>query len=561
MIRLRPFPFSVAAAALALALVSGGLPGSGPALAREGGEAAVTAKRHREIPLTPGTPPMGQQPRIPRDPGLTARATAVNVLYTNDIHSRIDPFPADFYNKHYAGKGGFARLAAAIRREKAADPATIAVDSGDYLQGTPYFNFYKGEAELKLMDAAGFDAITVGNHEFDNGVAGFKKVMPLYRGTLVTTNLTFGDGVGQRYAVKQVGGVRVGLFALITEVNGLVAASAFKGAQYYDPILSARAAVARLREEADVIVMLSHVGTKLHHGKSSPEAADHDGTPVSDEDIATAVPGIDVIISGHTHIKVDPPMVVGKTHIVSTGMGGAYLGKVRLTVAGGRVAEVHHALLPMDRQVPADRGVEAIIAPYRAPMERTLSTVIGEATAAFDKYRPESAECGVNNLVADAMLAGARQVDPGVDFAVASSGTPRAAINPGPITMEDVFYALPFDNEIVIQEVSGQTAIEMLTLQRRANDHVRHAIANATYVLTRNAGPIAEVRIGGRPIDPRKTYKVAVNDYMAEGSSGFSMLTSAEKRSTHVLQRDALVELIKARGRLAPEVGRIQVTD
>ncbi len=558
MSRFRHLPFSAVTAALAIAAYGCGLPAMGPALARDGGEVGASARSHREIPLSPGAPKMGQQPRLPRDAGLGDHTAAVNVLYTNDIHSRVDPFPADFYNARYAGKGGFARLAAAIRREKASDPATIAVDSGDYLQGTPYFNFYKGEAEMKLMNAAGFDAITVGNHEFDNGVTGFKKVMPHFHGSLITTNLTFGEGIGQRYAVKKVGAVRVGMFALITEVNGLVAASAFKGAKYYDPILSARAAVAKLRDEADVIVMLSHVGTKLNHGAGNAEADGHEAAPLSDEDIASAVPGIDVIISGHTHIQVDPPKVVGKTHIVSTGMGGAYLGKVRLTLAGGQVAGVQNTLIPMDQQVPQDRGVEAIIAPYRAPMVRTLNTVIGEATAVFDKYRPENAECGVNNLVADAMLYGARKVDAGVDFAVASSGTPRAAINAGPITMEDVFYALPFDNEIVIQEVSGKTAIEMLTLQRRPNDHVRHAVANATYVLTRNAGPIADVRIGGQPLDPARTYKVAVNDYMSEGSSGFSMLTSAPKRPTKVLQRDALVELIKSSKRLGPAVGRIK---
>ena len=558
MSRFHRLPARVLPTLLAAAVCGGGLPAMGPAVARAGGDVHAHGAAHREIPLTPGAPKMGQQPRFPRAARLEG-AASVNVLYTNDIHSRIDPFPADFYNARYAGKGGFARLTAAIRREKAADPATIAVDSGDYLQGTPYFNFYKGEAEMKLMDAAGFDAITVGNHEFDNGVAGFKKVMPHYKGALVTTNLTFGEGVGQRYAVKQVGGVRVGIFALITEVNGLVAASSFKGAKYYDPILSAKAAVAKLREEADVVVMLSHIGTKLHAGKTSTEAADHDGAPLSDEDVATAVPGIDVIISGHTHIQVDPPKVVGKTHIVSTGMGGAYLGKVRLELRGGQVAGVRNTLIPMDQGVPQDRGVESLIAPYRAPMVRTLDTVIGEATAAFDKYRPETAECGVNNLVADAMLFGARSVDAKVDFAVASSGTPRATINAGPISMEDVFYALPFDNEIMIQEVSGKTAIAMLTLQRRPNDHVRHAVAGATYTLTRNAGPIADVRIGGQPVDPARTYKVAVNDYMAEGSSGFTMLSKLPARATKVLQRDALVELIKSRRRISPELGRIKL--
>lgn len=160
-----------------------------------------------------------------------------------------------------------------------------------------------------------------------------------------------------------------------------------------------------------MIVILSHIGTKLTHGKPGTEAGDHDGAPISDEDVAAAVPGIDVIISGHTHIQVDPPKVVGKTQIVSTGMGGAYLGKLRLELAGGAVRTVKNSLIPIDTGVPAQASIEAMIAPYRAPMLKTLDTVIGEATGVFDKYKPETPECGVNNLIADAMLAGARSVE------------------------------------------------------------------------------------------------------------------------------------------------------
>lgn len=538
----------------------------------------------REIPLTPGIPALGQQPVIPRDPALDG-VVNFNLLYTNDIHSRVDPFPKNFYYAFYSGKGGFGRIATAIHDFKARNPNTLAVDSGDYLQGTPYFNFFKGETEMRLMDAAGFDAITVGNHEFDNGVTQLQQVMPHYKGTVITTNMTFDQNIGVRYAVKKVGPVRVGMFALITEVNGLVGAPNFQGAKYYDPIKVAQAAVAKLRKEADVVVVLSHMGTtppwseegEAMRRSGDPEAianADHadDHAPdadtkeeelITDELLAQRVPGIDVIVSGHTHVMIKRPQVVknrfGATHIISSGMGGGYLGQANITLDKGRVAKVANAMLPLTEAVPASAPIESIIAPYREVVNRTIKEEIGESTGVFKRYGTNDVESSLNNLIADACLAAARSIKPEVSFAVMSSGTPRNPLPIGKLKVEDCFYALPFDNRIVLMQVTGAKALEMLTIQRRPTDHKRHSIAGASYTLLKNAGPIEDARINGQPIDPNANYWVAVNDYMADGSSGFVMLPGSPRVNTDVLQRDALINYIRARRTVTPEVGRIKV--
>ena len=140
-----------------------------------------------------------------------------------------------------------------------------------------------------------------------------------------------------------------------------------------------------------------------------------------------------------------------------------------------------------------------------------------------------------------------------------SSGTPRNHIMPGTVTVEDVFYALPFDNKIDIVTVNGQQALEMLTVQRRPTDNKRHAISNVTYTLTKNFGPIKDVMIAGKPLDLNATYVVAVNDYMAEGSSGFTMLPGNPRVQTGVLQRDALIDFIKFQKVITPDVGRIKI--
>lgn len=537
----------------------------------------------REIPLSPGVPNLGQQPLLPRDPAMDGLVN-FNLLYTNDIHSRVDPFPKNFYYAFYSGKGGFGRIATAIQGFKARNPNTLAVDSGDYLQGTPYFNFFKGETEMKLMDAAGFDAITVGNHEFDNGVQQLHQVLPHYKGTIVTTNMTFDRDIGVRYTVKKAGNVRVGMFALITEVNGLVAAPNFTGAKYYDPVKVAQAAVAKLRKEADVVVVLSHMGTtppwseetEAMRRSGNPEAianADHaddhaaegdkDEAPITDEQLAKLVPGIDVIVSGHTHVMIKKPQVVrhrtGATYIVSSGMGGGYLGQANVTLDKGRVVKVNNAMIPLTEAVPASQPIENLIAPYREVVNRTIKEEIGDATGVFKRYGTNDVESSLNNLIADACLAAAKSIKPEVSFAVMSSGTPRNPLPVGRLKVEDCFYALPFDNRIVLMQVSGKTAIEMLTIQRRPTDHKRHSIAGASYTLLKNAGPIEDARINGQPIDPNAQYWVAVNDYMADGSSGFTMLPGNTRVNTEILQRDALINYIRAKRTVSPEIGRIKV--
>lgn len=572
----RIFAGSLGAMILASAVVGcgNGLNFGGKGRIPAGFEAQGVTKR--EIPVTAGVPSMGQQPLIARDAALDG-VVNFNLLYTNDIHSRIDPFPKNFYYAFYSGKGGFGRIGGVIHDFKAKNPATLAVDSGDYLQGTPYFNFFKGETEMRLMDAAGFDAITVGNHEFDNGVQQLQKVLPLYKGTMITTNMVFDHDMGVRYSVKKIGAVRVGMFSLITEVNGLVSTPNFQGAKYYDPIKVAAAAVAKLRKESDVVVMLSHMGTTppwSEEGEKSADletatnaalAHDHEVEPemITDEILAKRVPGIDVIVSGHTHVMIKRPVQIrnksGSTYIISSGMGGGYLGQANITLDKGRVAKVANNMIPLTESVPVSASIEQMIAPYREVVNRTIKEQIGESTGVFKRYSANNAESALNNLVADACLAAAQKIKPEVSFSVVSSGTPRNPLPAGKILVEDCFYALPFDNKIVINKVTGKQALEMLTIQRRATDHKRHAISNVTYTLTVNNGPIENVLIAGKPVDPNATYWVAVNDYMADGSSGFTMLPSVPRVNTDVLQRDALIDFIRANKIVKPEVGRIKV--
>jgi 5'-nucleotidase len=517
------------------------------------------------IPTSPGTPDFGHQPPIAPDPAITGKRVPLTLLYTSDIHSRVDPFPTAFYHQTYAGKGGLARIATLARQQKQQSPNALLLDSGDYLQGSPYFNFFKGEVELQALNRMQYDAVTIGNHEFDNGVAPLRQALSFFKGPIVTSNVTFSPNIGQRYAVLKAGPLRVGVFGLLTEVNGLITPPAFQTAQYYDPVKVARQAVAQLSKEADVIVCISHVG--IVPPWSDDEAVgnepDPKAPPVTDEQIARDVPGIDVILSGHTHAQVKRPLVIKSgaesTLIVAPGYGGGFLGKMNLTLQDGRVVESANNLLPLDQRVAPAGDIESLIAPYRAKMDQTLKRPIGTAVAAFGRYGAKDYESGLNNLIADAAVSTARKADPEVAFGMSSSGTPRNFILQGPITVEDVYYALPFDNKLVIVEAKGQVVLDMLTVQRRLTDNKRHAVSNVTYTLNPTTHQISNVMIDGKPFDASRTYKVAVNDYMAEGASGFTMLPGLKRRNLDVLQRDALIAHIEKTGTLIPQLGRITV--
>ncbi|MFN3430623.1 MAG: bifunctional metallophosphatase/5'-nucleotidase, partial [Candidatus Sericytochromatia bacterium] len=389
--------------------------------------------------------------------------------------------------------------------------------------------------------------------------------LPFYKGSLITTNMTFAPEVAQRYTVKKIGNVRVGMFALITEVNGLVSAPNFKGARYYDPVKVAEAAVAKLKKECDVIVLLSHVGTVPPYAEEGSDDHEVEEEQITDEKIAQRVPGIDVIVSGHTHVMIKTPKIIrnkatgAKTFIVSSGMGGGFLGKADLTLEKGKVTYLNNEMIPLTASVPNAPDIEQMVSPFRSKMDATIKVDIGEAKGTFKRYGTKDTESTLNNLIADATLWAARSKNPKVDFAVMSSGTPRNHIMAGPISVEDVFYALPFDNKIDIVTVNGKQALEMLTVQRRPTDNKRHSIAGVTYTLLKNFGPIKDVMIGGEPLDLNKTYVVAVNDYMAEGSSGFTMLPGNPRLQTGILQRDALIQYIKTQKVLTPDTGRIKL--
>lgn len=255
-----------------------------------------------------------------RDP-----AVQLTILHTNDVHSRIDPFPMD--GSRNQGMGGVARRAALIKKIRAEQPNVLLLDAGDIFQGTPYFNLYGGELEFTIMSQMGYDAATMGNHDFDNSIAGFVKQLPHADFPFLVSNYDFSNtelkGKTQPYKVFKKGGIKIGVFGVCIELEGLVNKKNYLETVYLDPIPKANEIASLLKNElhCDLVVCLSHLGYKYKENK------------VSDQILAKSTRNIDLIIGGHTHTFMKEPESVmnldGKvTTINQVGFAGINLGRL-----------------------------------------------------------------------------------------------------------------------------------------------------------------------------------------------------------------------------------------
>jgi 5'-nucleotidase len=272
--------------------------------------------------------------------------TVITILHTNDTHSQIDPMPSN--DPTYPGKGGVARRATLVKRVRKENPNTLVIDAGDAFQGTPYFNFYKGEVEYKAMSAIGYDVGTLGNHEFDNGVAALAQALKFATFDIVSANYNVTgtplEGKIKQYVIRELGGVRIGMFGLGVSPVALITPENFQGVTYLDPVEVSRNVVKTLREKerCQLVIAMSHLGyyEKPREGQ------------IGDSQVAERVDGIDFIASGHSHIFMEKPVLVkqpggGQTMIFQVGKSGIYVGRVDFTIRAEKVVAATARLLDL----------------------------------------------------------------------------------------------------------------------------------------------------------------------------------------------------------------------
>lgn len=385
----------------------------------------------------------------------------VDVVFTHDTHSHLNSFRT-VEDGESAQMGGFARIKTIIDEKKAESPEALVLDGGDFSMGTLFQTVFEEEAsELRVMGMMGYDATTLGNHEFDYRSQGLANMLETAKDSgdpvpaLLVCNVdwsemneerqllkdAFGDYGMQDYMMVERDGVNIAILGVFG-IDALACAPTC-ALEFQDPIEAVKETVAEIQEneDADMIICLSHCGTSEIEGKSE------------DEELAQAVPELDLIISGHSHTLLEEPIVYGDTVIVSAGEYGSHVGEVSFTEKdNGRWTVSSYEIVPVDMSVPADEETQALIdsfeesidSAYLAQFGLTADQVLCENDYTFsplDDLYDVHTEHNLGDIISDAYVYSAEQVLDGeeVDVAVVPSGTIRDTYVPGEITVTDVF--------------------------------------------------------------------------------------------------------------------------
>ncbi|UWQ20940.1 bifunctional UDP-sugar hydrolase/5'-nucleotidase [Jannaschia sp. W003] len=468
--------------------------------------------------------------------GMAQAEFAMTILHTNDFHARFEPISK--YDGPCAAEdneagecfGGTARLVNAVRDAKArAGENVLLVDGGDQFQGTLFYTQYKGAMSAEMMNMLGYDAMTVGNHEFDDGPEVLREFaetieFPILMSNGDVTNEPLLSDVIEKSTVVEVGGEKVGLIGLTPQDTDELA-SPGPNVTFSDPSEAVQAEVDRLAEEGvNKIVVLSHSGYE------------------TDKTVAENTTGVDVIVGGHTNTLLGDmegaegpyPTMVGDTAIVQAYAYGKFLGELNVRFDDdGNVVEAAGQPLLIDAAVAEDEATVTRIRELAEPLEEIRNRVVATTAAPIggDREFCRAQECEMGSLIADAMLDRVR--DQGIDVAIQNGGGIRASIDAGEVTMGEVLTVLPFQNTLSTFRVDGATlkaALENGVSQVEEGAGRFAQVAGMTYSFDATAEPgsrITEVMIGGEPLDESATYGVVSNNYVRNGGDGYAMFVDA----------------------------------
>ncbi|MDQ2089918.1 bifunctional metallophosphatase/5'-nucleotidase [Marimonas arenosa] len=468
--------------------------------------------------------------------GAAAADYTLTILHTNDFHARFEPVSK--YDSgcgaedNAEGKcfGGTARLVTAIADARQRSNNAILVDGGDQFQGTLFYTYYKGKMAAEMMNKLGYDAMTVGNHEFDDGPEVLRGFMDAVSFPVLMSNADVSreellKGALQKSTVIERGGEKLGLIGLTPQDTDELA-SPGPNIIFTDPVDAVQAEVDKLTEMGvNKIIVLSHSGYGV------------------DQRVAANTTGVDVIVGGHSNTFLSNtsdraegpyPTMVGNTAIVAAYAYGKFLGELNVTFNdAGEIVEAKGEPLIMDASVAEDAPTKERIAELAVPLEEIRQKVVAETAEAIDgaKGSCRAGECAMGNLVADAMLDRVREQ--GIEIAIQNGGGLRASIDAGPVTMGEVLTVLPFQNTLSTFQVKG--GVLLAALENGVSQFEDGAgrfpqVSGMTFAFdpSKPAGErVSEVMVGGTPLDPEKVYGVVSNNYVRTGGDGYKMFRDA----------------------------------
>lgn len=443
--------------------------------------------------------------------GALAEELKLGILHTNDHHGHLLPFKAH----GEPGHGGVAKRRVALQRARA-DTAYywLTLDAGDVMQGTPLSNLLTGFLDFECMNQMGYDAMCLGNHEFDFGYE-------LIRGRMTDANFPMlccnvvdkerGTPIAEPYVILRRGDYRIGVIGLTTEtLLGETIPKLKDSVRVYPALPVVKQLAGYLRSiGCDIVIALSHQGFNR------------------DLELAAQVPDLDVIVGGHSHTYLEAPQRVaadnpsGCVIVTQNGQWGENLGVLKLDFTRAdatqrfALTDLQNVYEPMSPDKPEDDGLKAFIADYNARFEAEMNKVVCESLMDFSVADVRTAENALANMVADALRAAT-----GADAALFNGGNFRAGIDAGPVTFGELYELMPYDNFLMKVKLSGEQLLEALAAG--GSQYGDGGFPQVSGLRLRYLdGKLMEASLGGAPLDPAREYTLLITDFVGSGGDGY----------------------------------------
>lgn len=501
----------------------------------------------------------------------------LDIMFSNDVHGGIDRAQATFMNPEFppqlGGGGSAATLIKQVRALENDSRSSLLLDAGDFFQGRPVGTITEGRAVMEYMNAIGYDAMTIGNHEFDimqkNLIETLKLAQfPILTCNVIDTRTNEIPAYARPYIVVERLGVRIGIVGFTTtDTEKMSFPEHIKNIKF----LSEKEAVAkwvkivREKENVDLVFVLGHAGLPYDVVPTYLSRYDAQGTPLSEEryavwgydaqEIAREVEGIDLFIGGHMHKGIPKPWIdpVTGTMVIQGYAYGSNLGWITLdidpatkTISGYEspaIREGSMITLFEDQFIP-DEEIGDMIGEQVAIAEKGMDEIVGSAGVYLSRTNVD-AQSLMGNTIVDAMRESA-----GADFAFMNLGGVRADIKSGPVTYRNVFDVMPFDNMVVSFKCSGEFLRRVIETRIEGGRHGM-IVSGGKVVYSKkqkNFERVTSLQIAGKPWDPNRIYTVATTDFLMQGNAGLNLLIQVPENDITYLQvnlRDAIVTYFK----------------
>jgi len=440
-----------------------------------------------------------------------AAEKALRILHVNDFHGFAEPY------KPYGSDemlGGMAWLASTVEELRSEKP-TLLLSAGDMIQGNNWANLFQGESVIELMNAMKFDAMVTGNHEFDFGRDVLRNRIAQAKFPLLAANVEGIEGL-KPYLLKEINGIKIAVIGVVTDETPLTTHPRnVIGLKFIAPEEALNRYVSELRPKVDLIIVLSHLGHNV------------------DRIIAEKVKGIDVIVGGHSHTKVEQPVLIGTTVVLQAWEHGKALGVLDLTLDDHKIVKTEGRLVEI-RPLPGKENNEiaALVDKYRVKVDTVLDETIGEAGLDLDGEHTRKQETNLGDLLADIVRTAAN-----AEAAIIGGGSIRTSIKKGPIKAKHVYAVSPFNNYIVAIRLTGRQIKDALEhgVSAIADDAGRFPqVSGIRFTYSRSAPvgqKVREVSVSNSPLIMDREFIVATDDFLAAGGDGYKAFGEAVRSS------------------------------